>query len=92
MKRGKRRQERLGEKMRAIRLALRMSQGQMIKHLEMEADLDRSDISGYERGKREPSLYLILKYAEAAGVCADILINDSLDLPKKLPSIPKHKP
>lgn len=89
--RAKRRQQRLGEKLRTIRLALNLSQGQMVKHLEMDSELDRSDISGYERGKREPSLYVLLKYARAAGVSTDLLIDDELDLPKRLPSTSRRK-
>lgn|SRR5262245_46616773 len=91
-RRGKRRQEQLGEKLRAIRLALNLSQGQMVQRLKLEDELDRTDISSYERGRREPSLYVILKYAEVAGVCTDIIINDKLGLPKRLPSTPFHKP
>jgi hypothetical protein len=32
-----------------------------------------------------------LKYAEAAGVCLDVLANDDLDLPARLPAKPRHK-
>jgi hypothetical protein len=39
---------------------------------------------------REPSLPTLLKYAEAAGVWVDVLIDDDLDLPDKLPRSPKH--
>ena len=30
------------------------------------------------------------EYARAAGVCVDVLIDDRLDLPAKLPAKPKH--
>ena len=91
-RRGKRRQERLGEKLRTIRLALNLSQGQMVQRLKLEEEIDRTDISSYERGRREPSLYIILLYADVAGVCTDLLINDKFELPKRLPSKPSHKP
>jgi transcriptional regulator with XRE-family HTH domain len=51
----------------------------------------QNTISEYELGKREPSLLILLKYAEAAGVCLDTLANDELNLPVKLPGKPKHK-
>jgi transcriptional regulator with XRE-family HTH domain len=51
----------------------------------------QNTISEYELGKREPPLLVLLKYAEAAGVCLDLLANDKLDLPDKLPTKPKHK-
>jgi hypothetical protein len=35
---------------------------------------------------------VLLLYAEAAGVCTDVLIDDRKQLPKELPAIPKHKP
>lgn len=34
---------------------------------------------------------MLLKYAEEAGVWVDVLINDELDLPQILPSVPKHE-
>jgi hypothetical protein len=40
---------------------------------------------------REPSLVILLQYARVAGVCVDVLIDDALNLPVKLPSKPKHK-
>ncbi|HJR07529.1 MAG TPA: helix-turn-helix transcriptional regulator [Pyrinomonadaceae bacterium] len=53
--------------------------------------LNRDDISKYERGVREPSLIVILRYARVAGVCLDVLVDDDLDLPAKLPAKPKHR-
>ena len=41
----------------------------------------------YELGKREPPLPVLLKYARIAGVYVDVLIDDELDLPKKLSSL-----
>lgn len=62
----------------------------MIRHLGLDEDLTQSRISGYELGTREPSLITLLKYAKAAGVCVDLLIDDNLELPKKLPGHPEH--
>ena len=81
---------RLGEKLLQIRTALGLSQSEMLRHLGLEDRLQRDDISKYERGVREPSLIVLLNYAEAAGVCMDYLVNDRLALPSKLPGKPKH--
>lgn len=79
---------RLSEKLLAIRLALGMSQTQIWRALEVTADY--TAISQYESGKREPPLPVLLRYAELANVYVDALIDDRVDLPKKLPSRTKH--
>ena len=89
--RGRRKQARLASKLRRIRIALKLSQGQLVKHLELESELGRADISRYELGLREPPLYVILRYAKAAGICTDVLIDDELSLPRRLPSTPNHE-
>lgn len=76
------RPERLAEKLLQIRLALDLSQSELIKKLDFnELELVQGTISTYELGKREPSLPLLLKYARLAGVTVDVLIDDKLDLP-----------
>jgi transcriptional regulator with XRE-family HTH domain len=87
----RRKQERLAEKLLQIRLALGLSQNGMLDHLGLTDDLYRNNISSYERGEREPPLHALLKYAQAAGVWVDVLIDDELDLPEKLPSPTKHE-
>lgn len=87
----RRKQERLAEKLLQIRLALNLSQNGMLETLGLTEDLYRNNISSYERGEREPPLYALLKYAQAAGVWVDVLIDDELDLPSKLPSPTKHE-
>ena len=82
--------ERLGEKLTQLRNGLGLSQNEMLSRMGLGEKLNRDDISKYERGVREPSLIVILRYAEVAGICADVLINDKLDLPDKLPARPKH--
>lgn len=81
---------RLAVKLRQIRAALGLSQNGMIKQLGVEAMIRQNTVSEYERGKREPPLLILLKYAEVAGVCLDVLANDKLDLPAKLPAKPQH--
>jgi transcriptional regulator with XRE-family HTH domain len=81
---------RLGEKLLQIRTALGLSQSEMLRHLGLEDRLQRDDVSKYERGVREPSLMVLLAYAEAANLYVDALIKDSVDLPQVLPSRNKH--
>jgi transcriptional regulator with XRE-family HTH domain len=84
------RPERLAEKLLQIRDALGLSQSELLRRLELEDAISYKKISDYERGQREPSLIILLQYARAAGVCVDVLIDDRLDLPAKLPARPKH--
>ncbi len=84
-------QARLAEKLLQIRTALNFSQNEMLRHLDLDDKLYRTSISNYELGDREPPLYVVLRYARAAGVCSDLLIDDDLNLPSKLPSSPKHE-
>lgn len=60
--------ERLGEKLLQIRLALELSQSQMLKRLGYEDSVYYTRVSDYERGKRVAPLPLVLEYARAAGV------------------------
>lgn len=82
--------QRLAEKLKAIRLALHQSQRGMIRRLGAEDELQQSHISAFEDSKnnRLPSYLVLLKYARAAGVSTDYLIDDDLELPKKLPVVP----
>ncbi len=75
------RPQRLPEKLLQIRLSLRLSQNGMLRALELR--VERSAISGYELGTREPTLNILLKYARLAGVHMEVLVDDELDLPKK---------
>ena len=91
-KRARMRQERLAKKLLQIRTALGISQGEMLRRLGFEDALDYKRISEYELDKNEPPLAVLLSYARVAGVCTDVLIDDELDLPAKLPARPKHRP
>ena len=84
-------QERLGEKLRQIRIALGLSQAEMLtRHGAVNLSV-YNQISGFESGAREPSLQVLLEYARAANVYVDALIDDELDLPGQLPSPTKHE-
>lgn len=90
-KRARMRQGRLAEKLLQIRQALELSQSDMLRRLGFEDALDYKRISEYELDKNEPPLAVLLSYARVAGVCMDVLVDDDLDLPAKLPAKPKHK-
>jgi|SRR6266853_3400844 len=77
---------RLAEKLLAIREALQLSQNEMIGRLGLSDDLTQARISAYERGVREPPLIVLLKYARVSNVSVEALIDDDLNLPKKLPA------
>jgi transcriptional regulator with XRE-family HTH domain len=82
--------KRLPEKLLQIRLTLGLSQNGMLRRLNSPDKLLQTSISGYERGVREPPLLVLLEYARVAGICMDVLVDDNLDLPEKLPSPPNH--
>jgi transcriptional regulator with XRE-family HTH domain len=84
-------QERLPEKLLQIRLALGLSQTEMLMRLGVEDLIVYNQISRYETGTREPPLAILLRYARAAGICLDSLVDDEIDLPARLPSTPKHR-
>lgn len=77
---------RLAEKLLAIRTALNLSQNEMIHSLGYKNGITQSQISAFERGARIPSLLTLLKYSRLAGVHLEVLVDDSLDLPKNLPT------
>src|SRR5437773_5681575 len=92
MARGARiRPERLPEKLLQIRLALGLSQSEMLRRLGLEDQMDYRRISEFERGTTEPHLSVLLQYARAAGVHMEDIVDDELDLPAKLPGNVKYK-
>jgi transcriptional regulator with XRE-family HTH domain len=83
--------ERLAEKLLAIRTALGISQTELHRRLGVERLVEYHIISRYEQGKREPPLMILLEYARLANVYVDVLIDDELDLPARLPSAKKSE-
>jgi transcriptional regulator with XRE-family HTH domain len=83
--------KRLAEKLLDIRRALGLSQNEMLRRIGSPDRLIQTSISGYERGVREPPLLVLLEYARVAGVCMDVLVDDTLELPAKLPNKYKHR-
>ena len=82
--------ERLAEKLCTIRDAFGLSQGELVKRLDAGNVIDAKHVSKFELGEREPSLLVLLRYARLAGISIDVLADDDLNLPKKLPAKPKH--
>ncbi len=82
---GRRRPRRLAEKLLTVREAFEDSQNGLIRRLGLADDLTQSDISAFERGTREPPLYVLLRYSEIARVWVNAFIDDGVNLPKRLP-------
>lgn len=87
-RRARLRPNRLAEKLRQVRTTLGLSQTEMLNRLGF--DIHYSRISEYELGKNEPPLPVLLRYAQLAGISTDVLIDDELDLPDKLPAKIRH--
>jgi transcriptional regulator with XRE-family HTH domain len=79
------RPERLSEKLLQIRLALGLSQSELLRRLGFEGVMDYRRISEFERGTTEPHLSVVLKYARVAGVHMEDIVDDEFDLPERLP-------
>lgn len=82
----------LHKKLFQIRSTLGLSQSEMLSRLGVEDLITYHQISRFETGTREPPYIVLLRYARVAGVSTDVLIDDDLDLPAKLPAKAKHKP
>lgn len=91
MGRARSKPSRLSEKLLAIRERLGLSQNELIARLGLSDELTQARISAYERGVREPSLTALLRYARAANIYVEALIDDEIELPKRLPADPKSE-
>ena len=85
------RAERLPEKLKEIRIKLGFSQNEILKQLKFENIYERTTISHYEKGEREPPLPVLLRYARLANIYVEVLIEDEIDLPNQIPA-PKKLP
>jgi transcriptional regulator with XRE-family HTH domain len=81
----------LAAKLLQVREGLGLSQTTVIERLNLGEHLTRGKISEYERAEREPDLLTLLAYARGAGVHVDDLIDDSIELPEKLPAAKSPK-
>ncbi len=82
--------KRLAEKLLHIRAALGLSQTDMWRRLGLADSVTYDRVSKYETGRNEPPLETLLQYARVAGVPTEVLIDDELDLPDKLPGTADH--
>jgi len=74
----------LAKKLREIRFRLGLSQNAMLRHLGLDTEFSRSELSAYERGVREPPLQVLLSYSKVIRIWMNVLIDDQLDLPPTL--------
>jgi transcriptional regulator with XRE-family HTH domain len=81
----------LGEKLLRIRMALGLSQDGMVERLSASHTLTSASISAYELSQREPPLAVLLEYARLANIYLDVLADDNLNLPEKLPANAKSE-
>jgi transcriptional regulator with XRE-family HTH domain len=82
---------RLAQKLRQVRISLDLTQQEMFERLgETKTALYPGHIGLYELGQREPPLPVLLRYARIAGVYVDVLIDDELDLPVRLPHLKRE--
>ena len=90
MGRGSRTQpKRLKDKLKAIRSQMGITQQEMVNLLRSHAPnefVDSGYISQFENGKREPSLPVLLAYSKLTKLSINVLVDDELDLPKRLPA------
>jgi transcriptional regulator with XRE-family HTH domain len=82
---------RLAEKLLQIRVALGLSQTQMLERLGLGDVMHYGRISEYEQDKREPTLMTLLAYARVAAVHLEDIVDDNLELPRKLPGNVNYK-
>ena len=73
------RPKRLGRKLKLIREHLGLSQVGMAEALNFPT-VHPTNISGYERGLREPPYPVLLKYARLVKISTDVLIDDKMKL------------
>lgn len=72
--------KRLAEKLLKIRTEMGVSQDELIDRLGLKGNLFSASVSQFERGIREPSYIVLLKYARLVGNSTDALIDDELEL------------
>lgn len=81
----RRRPERLGAKLKDLRLSLGLTQDGLIEYMGLTEYLNQAEISDFENNVREPDLPTLGAYARLAGISTDELIFDDLKLSKILP-------
>ena len=81
----------LAKKLRAIRERLGVGQAEMAKLLRSgQSAPDGGMVSRFERGEREPNLFVIVAYARLAKVSTDVLIDDAWSISDLVKEMPKR--
>jgi transcriptional regulator with XRE-family HTH domain len=83
--------KRLPQKLLEIRNKLGLSQTEMLYRLGAQDLITYHQISRFETGSREPPYIVLLNYARAAGIPAEVLLDDELNLPEKLTGSAPHE-
>jgi transcriptional regulator with XRE-family HTH domain len=74
--------EGLPEKLHTIRQSLGLTMEEMIRALDCpEIPLTTASITEYEKGRREPPLPILLRYAQLANILLEVLADPQLNLP-----------
>ncbi len=87
-KKPRRKPRRLGKKLRQIRLALGLSQNEMLKRMRLDGKYGRNNLSNFELNKREAPLPIVLGYARLGRIRVDVIVDDQLELPDRLKILP----
>lgn len=72
--------EKLPVKLKLLREHLGYSQNDMLRAIGYDHSFDRSTISHYESGDREPPLPVLLAYARIGKVSMEELVDDEIEL------------
>ena len=84
---------RLAEKLRGIRTRMGLTQVEMFERLgDTGTRLYPRHIDDYEEDWRVPPLQVVLAYARAAGISMELIVDDTLNLPSRIPPVAKGKP
>ena len=86
--------KRLGGKLFLIRRSLNRTQSEMLEELNQHGDfstLTQNVISDYEKNRREPPPLVLYAYAKIANVYIEVLVDDEIELPDKIPAAKKAK-
>jgi transcriptional regulator with XRE-family HTH domain len=82
----------LAKKLKTIREVLGVGQAEMAKRLgKVPGNPDGAMVSRFERGEREPNLFVIVAYARVAGVNAHVIIDDDWTVKDLVWAMPKKK-
>ncbi|HEV8427600.1 MAG TPA: helix-turn-helix transcriptional regulator [Pyrinomonadaceae bacterium] len=79
------RPRRLAEKLLQIRRKLALSQTEMVQRMGVADMIHYTNISKYELDRNEPPLMVLLAYARVAQVHLEVIVDDDIDLPRRLP-------